>query len=359
MKDLMPYICLSDDCLDSLKLFRTYGEWMLHIQEAHSVAEWVCVAPSHGPQCFNEDLYIQHMHEEHAGTFAPSEIHELMRMNIRPSSHLFDQCPFCNFFPEEAEQSSSARMSEPVQEVLQIHVATHFEELALIAAHWLDEQDDIDVLEGSSDERRADAVGKSGEHLYFDDPPIDESLIAFYEKEDWKPEEELMVSGHWNADYDWTRHVHSSSKPVSVRYEWGKLWKIGLPDVVDQPSNNPNPTIQEGGTLQDFDMPSAAFIYRECISLFRDVRQLVEVQGSRSLPTARKNDVRHVGENLEVWYEDILSIGQDEELDAILERSTHYVGKVRKSLGSIHDVLKRSGSNFSCTNVSLMLLTSF
>ncbi len=102
---------------------------------------------------------------------------------------------------------------------------------------------------------------------------------------------------------------------------------------------------------------SAASIYQNCVSLLNDIRQLIEVHAPRSLPNARKNDLRHVGENLEAWYEEILSIRPDEELDAILERSTYYVEKVRQGLGTIHDTLKRSELTLSYTPFLLRLLT--
>ncbi|CAL3967949.1 unnamed protein product [Diplocarpon coronariae] len=85
---------------------------------------------------------------------------------------------------------------------------------------------------------------------------------------------------------------------------------------------------------------NAASVYQKCISLFNDIRQLIEVHAPRSLPTSRKIELRHVGEKLEAWHGDTLSIKPDEELDEILERSTHYIGKVRSLLDGIYDVLK-------------------
>ena len=97
---------------------------------------------------------------------------------------------------------------------------------------------------------------------------------------------------------------------------------------------------------------NAALLYQKCMTLFNDIRELIEIHAPRSLPTSRKNDLRHVGENLVTWYEDILMIRQAEELDAILERSTHYVGKVRLLLKNIHDLLTRSKSRLWFTKAS-------
>ncbi|KAK2629558.1 hypothetical protein QTJ16_000378 [Diplocarpon rosae] len=84
---------------------------------------------------------------------------------------------------------------------------------------------------------------------------------------------------------------------------------------------------------------TAASVYQKCIFLFNDIRELIEVHAPRSLPTSRKIELRHVGEKLEAWHGDILSFKPDEKLDQILERSTHYIGKVRSLLEGIHDVL--------------------
>jgi hypothetical protein len=221
----MPYICILDDCLKSSDVFRTFEDWVLHMQTEHRVIQWRCFAPSHGPQSFDsEKSYERHIHEHHPGTFAPSELPALTRMSLRSTFQIFSLCPFCDFLPDEAKNTSSITLSNDAQDSLQRHVATHMEELSLISLRWLDVDDDIDSTESVSLERMDKVVRNSDDHPQFDDPPVRTSSSKSDVDPDWNGS--LPKCDSVADDPAWISWLGPRDPKIpSLSEEWPFRWK--------------------------------------------------------------------------------------------------------------------------------------
>ncbi|KAF4633525.1 hypothetical protein G7Y89_g4594 [Cudoniella acicularis] len=231
MKDLRPYVCTFETCERLSETFRTFDEWILHMRQDHPSTQWVCAAPMHGPQAFDSEvLYKEHMLTKHGGTFSLDELPELIRLSLRSTFQVFTECPFCDFFPEEAKKTNSTVLSNKAQDNLQRHVASHLEELSLLSLRWVNEEKDDDSVEDSSIRRRAEMLHKLEDRPTFDDPPVSGLVLETYLDEDWKgasPIPDKVID-----DKAWVDRFYSDNNLIRappLSEEWGFRWKNNIP----------------------------------------------------------------------------------------------------------------------------------
>jgi hypothetical protein len=211
MKDLMPYICVFEECLESREVFRTYDDWIIHMQKEHPVTQWLCCAPIHGPKSFNDEgAYKDHMRIVHPGSFAPSDLSELTRMSLRPSFQIFEICPFCDFLPDGVNSQGLKLFSDESQHALQKHVASHLEQLSLISIHLIDNNEEVDTTESSSVKRKQD---------------LHEPLPESYVDVQWNGM--LPRLDTLSDDPAWTQRYRKSviNQVPSVEEEWPFYWE--------------------------------------------------------------------------------------------------------------------------------------
>lgn len=151
--DLEPFICVFSACLEngqhgtSPLTFESSKVWISHMQHAHGHT-WECRAPSHDPITFDQEIkYQQHSIQEHG----VPETHAGVLSNAarRPNLDKVLECPFGDDFqpPEEAE--SNAVFSS---EALQLHVAAHMKEIALLTLQKLPSDGDENAENVESDQ---------------------------------------------------------------------------------------------------------------------------------------------------------------------------------------------------------------
>ncbi|RYP70926.1 hypothetical protein DL769_004817 [Monosporascus sp. CRB-8-3] len=106
--------------------------WISHMQNAHGHT-WECRAPSHDPIIFDQEIqYREHsikehgVPETHAGTLSSAA--------RRPVLDKVLECPFGDDFQPPEKVESSAVFSS---EALQLHVAAHIKEIALLTLQKL------------------------------------------------------------------------------------------------------------------------------------------------------------------------------------------------------------------------------
>ena len=150
-RDLRPYVCTYEDCLNAEKLYVTRHDWIYHEGQLHQ-RSWIC-----GNHCNRKfptpQLLKEHMLDRHSGTFAESQLPILIDMCGRPADP--DErasCPLCG-----VEQTLRA---------LRTHVASHLEDLALF------------VLPLETDDYETDANSHQAEVPREKDNRLDEDEIS-------------------------------------------------------------------------------------------------------------------------------------------------------------------------------------
>lgn len=141
------------------------------MQNAHGHT-WECRAPSHSPKTFDQELdYQKHSIEEHG---VPEEHAGMLSSAARrPALNKLLECPFGDDFqpPEKAE--SSAVFSS---DALQLHVAAHIKEIALLTLQKLPSDDDAKSIksdEGSENDGQGVANVRRSMYSLLDDEDLD------------------------------------------------------------------------------------------------------------------------------------------------------------------------------------------
>ncbi|KAF3070177.1 Ankyrin-2 [Trichoderma lentiforme] len=175
--DLEPFICVFPHCLEAGHqktgplTFESSKAWIGHMQNAHGHT-WECRAPSHPPKTFDQELdYQKHSIEEHG---VPEEHAGMLSSAARrPALNKLLECPFGDDFqpPEKAE--SSAVFSS---DALQLHVAAHIKEIALLTLQKLPSDDDAKSIksdDSSEDDGQGVANVRRSMYSLLDDEDLD------------------------------------------------------------------------------------------------------------------------------------------------------------------------------------------
>ncbi|KAI1657904.1 hypothetical protein F4813DRAFT_389169 [Daldinia decipiens] len=104
-KDLIPYVCLSEECSESMVQFDRFEDWKTHLDDCHSSrwAEkvhsktWICDICH--PECQFPSLKLieTHMHDMHGDTFTDIQIEVLAEESAIQTPRPSRQCPLCCF----------------------------------------------------------------------------------------------------------------------------------------------------------------------------------------------------------------------------------------------------------------------
>ncbi|EMR67995.1 putative ankyrin repeat domain-containing protein 52 protein [Eutypa lata UCREL1] len=156
-----------------LLTFETSKAWINHMQNAHGHT-WECRAPSHDPIIFDEEIqYQEHSIKEHG----VPEMHAGILSNAarRPNIEKVLECPFGDDFqhPDKAEPSTVF-----ASEALQLHVAAHIKEVALLALQKLpndgvEDADDVASDQPPDDDMPGHAGLRGSMYSILDDEALD------------------------------------------------------------------------------------------------------------------------------------------------------------------------------------------
>jgi ankyrin repeat protein len=120
------------------------------MQNAHGHA-WECRAPSHDPITFDQEIqYQKHSIEEHGVPEAHAGT--LSNAARRPVHDKVLECPFGDDFQPPERNASSASSAVFSSEALQLHVAAHMKEIALLTLQKLPNDGDEDAENVDSDQ---------------------------------------------------------------------------------------------------------------------------------------------------------------------------------------------------------------
>ena len=150
-RDLRPYVCTYEGCLNAEKLYVTRHDWMYHEGQLHQRI-WTC--GNHCNRKFSTpQLLKDHMLDCHLGTFAESQLPILIDMCERPADP--DErasCPLCGV--------------EETLRALRPHVASHLEDIALF------------VLPVETNDHNADAISNHAEQPREKDSRFDDDELS-------------------------------------------------------------------------------------------------------------------------------------------------------------------------------------
>ncbi|ETS76986.1 hypothetical protein PFICI_10860 [Pestalotiopsis fici W106-1] len=158
--DLEPFICVFSQCLvesqngTSPLTFETSKAWSSHMQTAHGHT-WECRAPSHDPMVFDQETHYQeHSIQEHG---VPEAYARTLSSAARRRTHeKILECPFGDDFQSSENTEYSTVFSS---DALQVHVAAHMKEIALLTLQKLPGDGDEDTDDFKSDQVDDDGPG--------------------------------------------------------------------------------------------------------------------------------------------------------------------------------------------------------
>ncbi|KAK7917299.1 hypothetical protein PG985_010907 [Apiospora marii] len=105
-EDIEPYVCISEECTESLIYFCSLEDWLCHMkqahtnlwtQEIHKTTRWFCnVNPGEKlgftePEAFKNHLSTAHRDQE----FTASQVNSKVRRNVVVSHRPANECPIC------------------------------------------------------------------------------------------------------------------------------------------------------------------------------------------------------------------------------------------------------------------------
>jgi hypothetical protein len=145
-------------------------------------------------------------------------------MSVRPESHPFMICPFCNGLPAELAVAYPDRETIEAQAALQKHIARHLQSLALLSLTWLDDAKSTALSEKDRILDLEDCL----EPLVFRDPLSHEvPTMDIYVDEDWGGI--LPAVNDIADDGAWTEWSSKGYNHTWRGEEWDFCKEISLP----------------------------------------------------------------------------------------------------------------------------------
>ncbi|KAI0898300.1 hypothetical protein F4806DRAFT_354666 [Annulohypoxylon nitens] len=114
-RDLLPYVCLSEDCMEFMVQFETFEQWKRHMESNHTPEwieklyrkEWTCHVDHINPLPFNSpEILKNHMHEHHADILNDIQIKVLAKQSAVNAPRDPGTCPLCHFLIVEDDQAT-------------------------------------------------------------------------------------------------------------------------------------------------------------------------------------------------------------------------------------------------------------
>lgn len=133
--DLEPYVCISEDCIDPLRYFKTFDQWESHMQNRHTARwaerihtqRWYCDFEHDPIQEFDKEHSLRdHLNAEHGQKLTDSQLRGRLRRNRRIASRNAFICPICDSEPANIRKKVDGN---PYQ-LLWNHIGEHLKLLA-------------------------------------------------------------------------------------------------------------------------------------------------------------------------------------------------------------------------------------
>ncbi|KAK2603358.1 hypothetical protein N8I77_009822 [Diaporthe amygdali] len=158
LMDIEPFVCLFEDCKESLTFFKTSEEWLGHLRWQHTIV-YSCQAIGHEREVFSSSKDLEdHIRGEHPDTFTESQLPGLIKQGTLPAPNTFtvlnltlsvaeSKCPICcEFVPRlvNAQTTDDAAPDITPEQRMQNHILEHLEAIALLALPDRGDRDEAD-----------------------------------------------------------------------------------------------------------------------------------------------------------------------------------------------------------------------
>ncbi|KAK5195897.1 hypothetical protein LTR92_004838 [Exophiala xenobiotica] len=141
IRDLEPYVCISDDCRDPLQFFVHFQDWLDHMNSKHTIEwyrtvhtlTWHCGLGHEETQYFDSKArFDMHTREAHANLTSTQIIARIKRSKATRARQQLT-CPLCETVPEKLQVSNIQLPLEDARSVLAQHVGSHIKALSLLS----------------------------------------------------------------------------------------------------------------------------------------------------------------------------------------------------------------------------------
>lgn len=120
-QDLKPYVCLSEECLDTHSVYPTFSQWHRHMelhdwqwyQKAYLTSSWVCplCGPSDNAYTDSNALYL-HLTKSHNDGFSVTELQAISRQSKVEQQRAWSDCLLCCFTIDERKSIDESTASK-------------------------------------------------------------------------------------------------------------------------------------------------------------------------------------------------------------------------------------------------------
>jgi cytochrome c1 len=133
--DLEPYVCISEDCINPLRYFKTFDQWESHMQDRHTprwaerihTQRWYCDFEHDSIQEFDKEHSLKdHLSAEHGQELTTSQLRGRLRRNRRIAARNAFICPICDSEPANVRKRGNGNPYQPLWN----HIGQHLKLLA-------------------------------------------------------------------------------------------------------------------------------------------------------------------------------------------------------------------------------------
>ncbi|KAH7009796.1 hypothetical protein EDB80DRAFT_713888 [Ilyonectria destructans] len=210
IRDLEPFICLSDECNESLQFFGSKREWIHHMQTRHTMdwarkvhsQQWHCnLDHKHTKRYEDKDSFLSHLKAEHGDRLTSSQALGRMRRNKVFARDPFS-CPLCEQVPDELKD----HLAERPYDVLADHIGQHLEALSFYSLQYLNMENKSG--ESTRDPKGSEPTAEQSRCNLFDDgrnsvdgalKPAEELMTVPSQMESFASKDALKIENHGDA----------------------------------------------------------------------------------------------------------------------------------------------------------------
>jgi hypothetical protein len=150
-RDLEPYVCISEDCIEPLKFFTTFDSWLCHMNDSHTTEwyrkihtlTWYCDIGKCQRQIFqSRQKFEEHTADQHS-YLTPTQHIARLKTCKTVSTRMPLICPLCDCIPPKLDLlRHQPQHTNKLGEILGKHIAHHIKALSLLSFRLIAHRDE-------------------------------------------------------------------------------------------------------------------------------------------------------------------------------------------------------------------------